>query len=169
MQDKDAANSLPESGNMKTLDEASLKDVQGFVRSVHSRQQQLEEIKTVRYILVVEDDPSLARLEGEILTAHGYMVAIAGNGELAIAALRQFLPDLVLLDLELSGIVNGWDVLRALRAHARIPVLLTSAESTVRKQMRTSGENKSTLDHLAKPYPMQTLLKRIQRMLMIAP
>jgi DNA-binding response OmpR family regulator len=169
MQDKDAAKTLPESGNMKTLDEASLKDVQGFVRSVHSRQQQLEEVKAARYILVVEDDASLARLEGEILTAHGYVVVIAGNGELAIAALLQYIPDLVLLDLELSGTVNGWDVLRTLRAHARIPVLLTSAESTVRKQMRTSGENKSTLDHLAKPYPMQTLLKRIQRMLMIAP
>ena len=166
MQDKDAANTLPESGNMKTLDEASLKDVQS---SASSRQKQLEEAKTVRHILVVDDDASLARLEGAILTAHGYMVAIAGNGELAIAALRQSIPDLVLLDLELSGSMSGWDVLRALRSHARIPVLLTSAESTVRKQMRTSGENKSTLDHLAKPYPMQTLLKRIQRMLMIAP
>src|SRR5690348_8573682 len=166
MQDKDAANTLPESGNMKTRDEASLKDVQS---SASLRQRRLEEAKTVRRILVVDDDASLARLEGEMLTAHGYMVAIAGNGELAIAALRQSIPDLVLLDLELSGRMSGWDVLRALRAHARIPVLLTSAESTVRKQMRTSGENKATLDHLAKPYPMQTLLKRIQRMLMIAP
>jgi DNA-binding response OmpR family regulator len=166
MQDKDAANTLPESGNMKTLGEASLKDVQSYASS---GQKQLEEAITVRHILVVDDDASLARLEGEILTAHGYMVAIAGNGELAIAALRQTIPDLVLLDLELSGSMSGWDVLRALRSHARIPVLLTSAESTVRKQMRTSGEDKSTLDHLPKPYPMRTLLKRIQRMLMLAP
>ena len=140
MQDKDAANTLPGSGKWKALQ-----------------------------ILVVEDDASLARLEGEILTAHGYMVAIAGNGELAIAALRQSIPDLVLLDLELSGTMNGWDVLRALRTYARVPVLLTSAESAVRKQIRTSGEDKSTLDHLPKPYPMQTLLKRIRRMLVIAP
>ena len=169
MQDKDAANTLPEGGNMKPLDEAPLKDVQGFAHPMHSRQKRLEEIKAGRSILVVEDDASLARLEGEILTAHGYVVAIAGNGELAIAAFRQSIPDLVLLDLELSGKMNGWDVLEALRTHARIPVILTSAKSTVRKQMRSSGEDKSTLDHLAKPYPMQTLLKRIQRMLTIAP
>src|SRR5438105_1981455 len=151
MQDKDAAKTLPGSSTMKALDEAPL---QGFARSV---QQRLEEAKPARRILVVEDDASLARLEGEVLMANGYVVSIAGSGELAIAALRQSIPDLVLLDLELSGSMSGWDVLRALRSHARIPVLLTSAESTVRKQMRTSGENKSTLDHLAKPYPMQTL------------
>ena len=163
MQDKDAAKTLPGSGTMKALDEAPL---QGFARSV---QQRLEEAKPARRILVVEDDASLARLEGEVLTANGYVVTIAGSGELAIAALRQSIPDLVLLDLELSGDVNGWDVLQTLRTYARIPVLVTSAESAVRKQMRSSGEDRSTLDHLPKPYPMQTLLKRIQRMLMIAP
>ena len=166
MQDKDAAKTLPGSGNMKVLPEAYLNDAQGFVLST---QKQPGETKPVQRILVVEDDVSLAYLEGEILTAHGFVVAIAGNGELAISALRQFIPDLVLLDLELSGAMNGWDVLRALRTYTRIPVLLTSAESAVRKQMRTSGEDKSTLDHLPKPYPMQTLLKRIRRMLMIAP
>ena len=163
MQDEDAAKTLPGGGTMKALDEAPL---QGFAPSML---QQLEEAKPARRILVVEDDASLARLEGEVLTANGYAVTIAGNGELAIAALRQSIPDLVLLDLELSGTMNGWDVLQTLRSYARIPVLLTSAESAVRKQMRSSGEDKSTLDHLPKPYPMQTLLKRIQRMLMIAP
>jgi DNA-binding response OmpR family regulator len=163
MQDNDAAKTLPEGGTMKTVNEISVQDV------AHSKQRQLEQATPARRILVVEDDTSLARLEGEVLTANGYVVAIAGNGELAIAALRQSIPDLVLLDLELSGNMNGWDVLHTLRSYARIPVLLTSAESAVRKQMRTSGEDRSTLDHLPKPYPMQTLLKRIQRMLMIAP
>ena len=163
MQDKDAAKTLPGGGTMKVLDEAPL---QAFA---HSVQQHLEEAKPARRILVVEDDTSLARLEGEVLTANGYTVAIAGNGELAIAALSQSIPDLVLLDLELSGNMSGWDVLQTLRTYARIPVLLTSAESAVRKQMRINGEDRSTLDHLPKPYLMQTLLKRIQRMLMIAP
>ena len=163
MHDKDAAKTLPGSGTMKSLDKASLQGV------AHSMQQHLEEATPAQRILVVEDDPSLAHLEGEVLTANGYVVAIAGNGELAVAVLSQSIPDLVLLDLELSGTMNGWDVLQTLRTYARIPVLLTSAESAVRKQMRTSGEDRSTLDHLPKPYPMQTLLKRIQRMLMIAP
>ncbi len=163
MQDKDAAKTLPGGGTMNVVHDAPFQGV------VYSMQQQLERATPARRILVVEDDTSLAHLEGEVLTANGYVVAIAGNGELAVAALRQFIPDLVLLDLELSGPMNGWDVLQTLRTYARTPVLLTSAESAVRKQMRTSGEDRATLDHLPKPYLMQTLLKRIQRMLMIAP
>jgi DNA-binding response OmpR family regulator len=132
-------------------------------------QQVVGEQGSSRRILVVEDDVSLANLEADMLAAHGYMVAIARNGEMAIRVLKQALPDLVLLDLDLSGTITGWDVLQALRTYATIPVLLASAESAVRKQIRTRGETRSTLDHLPKPYLMQTLLKRIERMLTIAP
>ena len=163
MRDRDAAKDTQPGGGNSTLNEATIGG------AGQSSQPRGEDARTLRRILLVEDDTSLARLEAGILAARGYAVAIAGNGELAIAALHQCIPDLVLLDLELSGPMNGWDVLQTLRTYARTPVLLTSAESAVRKQMRISGEDRSTLDHLPKPYLMQTLLKRIQRMLMIAP
>jgi len=124
------------------------------------------------HILLVEDDTSLARLESGILTAHGYMVTRVESGELALKALHKTIPNLVLLDLDLPGAVNGWDVLRALRAHtdtSMTPVLLTSAEATAQKRLRTCGETRLTLDHLPKPYPIQTLLKRIERMLSMTP
>jgi DNA-binding response OmpR family regulator len=120
------------------------------------------------HILLVEDDPSLARLEVGFLMAHGYIVTLVEDGELALTTLREIIPDLVLLDLDLPGTASGWDVLKALRAYAgtsTTPVLLTSAEATAQKQLRTRGETRSTLDHLPKPYPIQTLLKRIERML----
>lgn len=121
-------------------------------------------------ILVVEDDSTLATLEAGILTAYGYLVVAVNSGELAISTFRSSLPDLVLLDLELTGSVHGWDVLQALRITARTPVILTTGSRiTVREQMRSRGETRLTLDHLPKPYPMQLLLKRVQRMLMIAP
>jgi DNA-binding response OmpR family regulator len=120
-------------------------------------------------ILLVEDDLSLASLEAEVLTAHGYRVTIAQSGELAVAALAQSLPDLVVLDVQLQGQVSGWKVLQGLREQALIPVLLTSSEPTVRAHLRSSGETRSTLDHLPKPYPMHALLKRIERMLASAP
>ena len=129
--------------------------------------------KTFRgHILLVEDDASLARLELGILTAQGYVVTLTESGELALTILREIVPDLVLLDLDLPGAVNGWDVLRALRSYAgtsATPVLLTSAEATAQKHLRTRGENRSTLDHLPKPYPISTLLKRIERMLGMTP
>lgn len=129
----------------------------------------LEGALTLRQILVVDDDSSLAQLEAGVLSARGYGVRIVTSGELAISAIHQAIPDLVLLDLDLHGPVSGWDVFEALRNLARTPVLLTSAESAVRRHMRTSGESRSTLDHLPKPYPMQALLRRIERMLAMVP
>jgi DNA-binding response OmpR family regulator len=120
-------------------------------------------------ILVVEDDPTLAMLEAGVLTAHGFTVEIVNSGERAIATLHHSLPDLVVLDIELTGSVQGWDVLQALRDLAQIPVLLTtSSVSAVRERIRSEGETRLTLDHLPKPYPMQMLLKRVKRMLMVA-
>lgn len=166
MPDHDTAHTVPESGKMELVNEALLNETQVFV---HSELHWHEGQKTPQ-ILVVEDDASLAHLEANVLTAHGYAVAIAGNGELALTALSQAVPDLVVLDLELPGNLNGWDVLRVLRRQTSIPVLLTtSSDKAMRKHMRNSGETRLTLDHLPKPYPMQTLLKRIKRMLMIAP
>lgn len=124
------------------------------------------------HILLVEDDASLAQLEANFLMARGYIVTPVENGELALNVLREVVPDLVLLDLDLPGAVNGWDVLQALRAYAgtsATPVLLTSAETTAQKHLRTRGEARATLDHLPKPYPVQLLLKRIERMLDMTP
>jgi len=132
-------------------------------------QQQVRQLGSTYHILVVEDDSSLANLEAGILKAHGYMVAIASNGDMAITILEHNVPDLVLLDLDLSGTINGWDVLQILRTYSSTPVLLTSAESAVNRQIRIRGETRSTLDLLPKPFLMQTLLKRIERMLTIAP
>jgi len=137
---------------------------------MHPIQEALEGQQTLQRILVVEDDPTLATLEAEILTAHGYIVVTVHSGELAITALRSAIPDLVVLDLELPGSIKGWEVLQTLRTTANIPVLVTtSATTAVRQHIRSRGESRITLDHLPKPYPMQTLLKRVKRMLMIAP
>lgn len=166
MQDEEAANTLPGDGEGSVLNEETVSELHDFA---HSKHIPLEDAESLQQILVVEDDTALANLEAEILTAQGYKVTIADTGELAISALHQFIPDLVLLDLELSGTLSGWDVLQALRTYAEIPVLLTSAERAVRQRIRTRGESRLTLDHLPKPYPMQILLKRIKRMLMMTP
>ncbi len=164
MQDEDTANTMPGSGN--SLNATSPDNVQDMT---HSTQKEFAQPKLPRHILVVEDDASLANLEADVLTACGYAVTLACTGELAVLAFRESIPDLVVLDLELSGSMTGWDVLQMLRTHSRIPVLLTSSETAVRKRMRTRGETRSTLDHLPKPYPMQALLKRIAHMLITIP
>jgi DNA-binding response OmpR family regulator len=166
MQDNEAAYSLPEDGDVSIWNNATTYGAQSFTNPL---QQKARDLESSYHILVVEDDSSLANLEAGILEAHGYLVAIASNGEMAITVLEQFLPDLILLDLDLSGTINGWDVLQMLRTYSSTPVLLTSAGSSVNRQIRIRGETKSTLDLLPKPFLMQTLLKRIERMLPIAP
>jgi DNA-binding response OmpR family regulator len=124
-------------------------------------------------MLIVEDDLALARLESEFLKAHGYNVVTVHTGELAITTLGRFIPTIVVLDLELTGDVSGWDVfqaLRSLQAPHPIPVLITSSSATaVRTHIRNYAESRWTLDLLPKPYSLQNLLKRIQRMLNDAP
>lgn len=120
-------------------------------------------------ILLVEDDQSLAALEANMLKAYGYQVSIVYSGEQAIIELQHFLPDLVVLDLELTGDISGWVVLQTLRSYGAIPVLITTSTATaVRSYIQSYGESKLTLSHLPKPYPMQTFLKRIQRILTIS-
>ena|SRR5947209_3489921 len=166
MQNNDAASTLPDGGDMSILNNSI---TYGDPDLTNTMQQQAREHGSSHHILVVEDDPSLANLEAGILIAHGYSVSIASNGEIAITILEHNLPDLILLDLDLSGTINGWDVLQMLRTYSKTPVLLTSAESSINRHIRFRGETRSTLDLLPKPFLMQTLLKRIERMLTIAP
>jgi len=167
MHDEEAVSTGPGSGNMSLLNGTAAHEMHA---PSNPTQTQSGGRRTLQRILVVEDDATLAALESEILTAHGYNVVTVNSGELAISTLRGSIPDLVVLDIELTGKVNGWDVLRTLRASANTPVLLTtSSGEAVRTHIRSRGESRATLDHLPKPYPMQTLLKRVKRMLMIAP
>jgi DNA-binding response OmpR family regulator len=154
-------------GKLSIVNEISVTGMRVLIDSLPEQQEKSE---ISNRILVVEDDISLAHLEAHFLAAHNFTVVIASNGEGAVTALDDFTPDLVVLDLELAGPLSGWDVLQALRKNAAIPVLLTtSLPLEMRKYLRTHGETRSTLDHLAKPYQMQALLKCIKRMLMITP
>src|SRR2546426_1801742 len=110
MQSKDITNRAPTGGIIVVT---SANDAQV---SAHLQSKQPGEFQPPRRVLIVEDDASLAHLEAEILMAHGFQVTIANNGEQAITTLRHSIPDIVVLDLELPNILNGWDVLQVLRS-----------------------------------------------------
>ncbi len=84
-------------------------------------------------ILVVDDDPDLAKLLRTYLTFEGFIPRLAGNRAEFLAMLRQSpMPDLVLLDVELPD-VNGFDILAKMRQHAvlkAIPVIMLTGEAT---------------------------------------
>lgn len=162
----DAATNTQPGGGHSSFKNTTVGGVRGFAQTLHTR---VMKSHTLQRILLVEDDVSLANLEADMLNARGYAVSIATSGEMAVIALHREIPDLLLLDLDLSGVTTGWDVFKVLRSYSSAPVLLTSAESAIRSSIRMQGEPRSTLDHLPKPYPLQALLRRIERMLAIMP
>ncbi len=80
-------------------------------------------------ILYVEDDPSSARLVQRILEAEGFDVRIATDGIVAMEAARQLRPDLILMDINISGL-DGYEVttrLRALEELRDVPIVAVTA------------------------------------------
>lgn len=88
-------------------------------------------------VLVVDDEPQIGRLLRTTLGARGYEVAVAVDGPAALDLVRNWRPDLVLLDLGLPG-MDGLDVCRQLRTWSQVPVIVLTvrdAESVDRKSV----------------------------------
>jgi CheY-like chemotaxis protein len=78
-------------------------------------------------VLVVEDDPDCARLLGTFIQSKGHHPFLAHDGRAALELADQFPPDVALLDVELPGELDGYEVGRQLRARsgAKRPLLVT--------------------------------------------
>jgi DNA-binding response OmpR family regulator len=114
-------------------------------------------------ILVVEDEAHIAEGLRLNLTLQGYVVEVAANGTEALAAWKAHRPDLVVLDIMLPGI-DGLSVLEHIRLEdRRMPILILSARGAV--DDRVKGLVCGADDYLAKPFNLDELLLRVQRLL----
>jgi two-component system KDP operon response regulator KdpE len=109
-------------------------------------------------VLVVEDDPTLARAIVRNLSARGYVARSATTVAEAMDAIAEARPTLVLLDIDLPD-GSGWEVLRGLRAagHSDIPVIVMSA---LRPNPRLC-EDLHPAAVLEQPFPMASLLRLV--------
>ncbi len=111
-------------------------------------------------LLLVEDDPRVARVVERALRESGYKVDLARDGSqgLALAQTEQY--DLILLDLLLPEI-DGVEVCRTLRKErVRTPVLMLTALDAVSDRVR--GLDAGADDYLVKPFALEELLARIR-------
>ena len=113
-------------------------------------------------ILVVDDDPRLAASVRRALVYEGYRVEIAADGPAALAATRDRLPDLVVLDVMLPG-MDGLEVCRRLRAASEVPILMLTAQDAV--DARVGGLDSGADDYLVKPFAYDELLARVRALL----
>jgi DNA-binding response OmpR family regulator len=113
-------------------------------------------------ILVVEDEPDLLDLTAYVLRRDRFHVVEARDGAEALQRWATEKPDLVVLDLGLPGI-DGFEVLRQIRAQDRTPVLALTGRTDNRDVVRTY--DLGTDDFLAKPYEFRELTARIRAIL----
>jgi len=113
-------------------------------------------------VLIVEDDDDIAQVLQRSLRLEGYETRIAVDGEAALGAATDFVPDLVVLDLGLPKI-DGMDVARRLRQNDDVPILMLTARDAL--ESRVEGLDAGADDYLVKPFERQELLARLRALL----
>ncbi len=113
-------------------------------------------------ILVVEDDANIAELLRLYLEREGFETAIAHDGEAGVTEFERFKPTLVLLDIMLPGL-DGWGVLRKIRAQAETPVIMLTAKGETFDKV--TGLEMGADDYITKPFDMKEVVARIRAVL----
>ncbi len=113
-------------------------------------------------ILVVEDEPSIAEALDFGLSAEGFTVVVAIDGEDGLEQFARVRPDLVLLDLMLPGLA-GTEVCRRIRTASDTPVImLTARDDEIDKVV---GLELGADDYVTKPFSMRELTARVRAVL----
>ncbi|MFN2519843.1 MAG: response regulator transcription factor [Candidatus Limnocylindria bacterium] len=116
----------------------------------------------MRTVLVVEDEPEIARIASDYLQRAGFAVRIASDGKSALALARSAKPDLIVLDLGLPDI-DGLDLTRSLRKESRVPVVMLTARGD--ESDRVVGLELGADDYIVKPFSPKELVARVRAVL----
>jgi two-component system KDP operon response regulator KdpE len=110
-------------------------------------------------ILVVDDEPQIRRIMRVTLTGAGYEVDDAKTGEEGLGKVREFRPDLVLLDINMPG-MGGLAACRAIRADTNIAIIMLTVHNTEKDKVEALDAGAD--DFVTKPFNTPELLARIR-------
>lgn len=117
-------------------------------------------------ILIVDDERQLTRVLSRGLTAKGYDVHVAGDGEAALQTFGDWHPDLIITDLSMPN-MNGLELCRRLRAFSEVPIIVLSVKGEERAKVEALDAGAD--DYVTKPFGIDELLARIRATLRRAP
>jgi two-component system, OmpR family, alkaline phosphatase synthesis response regulator PhoP len=114
-------------------------------------------------VLLIEDEPALARGLSDVLRTNGFDVTVVTDGERGLDAAVGGQTDLILLDVMLPK-VNGYEICRAVRAHGLdLPILMLTAKG--QEQDVVLGLNLGADDYITKPFRVGELVARVRAFL----
>jgi DNA-binding response OmpR family regulator len=116
-------------------------------------------------ILIVEDADSIRRMIEALVAGRGHEVVAVPNGARGLEAARAKTPDLILLDLNLPGSYDGFEVCSRLRADETtksVPILIISAMDDARSKERALAAGATA--YYTKPFSPTALLKEIENL-----
>jgi DNA-binding response OmpR family regulator len=113
-------------------------------------------------IMIVEDEPAVARGVQVALEREGYTVSVVPTGEEAVSRFSELAPELVVLDVRLPGI-DGFEVCRQLRRETHAPILFLTARAD--EVDKVVGLEIGADDYLVKPFSVRELVSRIKALL----
>jgi DNA-binding response OmpR family regulator len=113
-------------------------------------------------VLVVDDEPMVREVLERYLTAEGFAVAVAVDGEDAVARIDEHPPDLVLLDLMLPKL-DGYDVFERIRERGATPVIMLTARGD--ETDRVVGLDLGADDYVTKPFSPREVVARVRAVL----
>lgn len=121
----------------------------------------------MKKILVVDDDPDYQMVCGLVLKSAGYQVTSSMNGGDAIEALRADKPDLIILDVMMSTVLEGVEVSKQIKGDPRlkgIPIVMVSSITTSEYASAFPDDERLPIDAwLSKPIQPDVLLKTVKR------
>jgi two-component system KDP operon response regulator KdpE len=112
-----------------------------------------------RNILVVDDDAQITRVLKTTLSAQGYGIRTAADGEQALQEMKGWSPDLVITDLRMPN-MDGLELCRSIRAESRVPIIVLSVkgEEAIKVEALDAGAD----DYITKPFSINELLARVR-------
>lgn len=118
------------------------------------------------HILVVDDEPQITRVLRTTLSAQGYDIRVANDGEMALEIMRDWTPHLIITDLVMPNL-NGVELCRRVRSFSGIPIIVLSVRG--QEQQKIEALDSGADDYVTKPFSMNELLARVRANLRRAP